>query len=117
MTPQECRETYRSVLDEVGEDIYIRRYLGTGANRPRFEVKVRARVMEFTAVELSGSIIQGDVKLIVLAEDLISAQFDLPILKNDKAIVRGKEINIESSDGNTRRIQGEIIAYELQGRG
>ncbi len=117
MTPEECRESYRNILDDIGEWVFIRRYSGTGANRPRFEVKVRARVMGYTAVELSGNIIQGDVKIIVLAEDLIAGQYNLPILKNDKCMVRGKEINIESPNGNTRRISGEIIAYELQARG
>ena len=117
MTPDEVRDTYRSMLDERGEWIWIRRYLGSGANRPKFEVKVRARVYDYTAVELSGSIIQGDIKIIGLYEDLVNGQFNLPILKNDKVIVNGKEINIESVDRHTRKISGELIAYELQGRG
>jgi hypothetical protein len=52
-----------------------------------------------------------------LVDDLISAGFSLPVTKNDKAIVRGKELNIQSVDDNTRRIEGVIIAYEIQARG
>ena len=32
-------------------------------------------------------------------------------------VVRGKELNIEAADDNTRRVQGVLIAYELQVRG
>ncbi len=117
MNPDSVKETYKRMIENHGEWIFLRRYLGSGNNRPKFEAKVRARVFDYTPVELIGTIIQGDVKIILLTEDLETSQFDLPILKNDKVIVKGKEINIESVDKNTKRIQGEIIAYVLQGRG
>ncbi len=117
MTPDEARETYRSLMDERGEIVLIRRYLGSGTNRPKFEVSVRARIFDYTAIELIGGIIQGDHKVIVLHEDLVLEQYNLPILKNDKVVVKGKELNIESPDRHTRKIAGELIAYELQARG
>ena len=117
MTPQDCKDIYKNDMLEVGEEIIIRRYFGVGMNRNKFEVKVLARVMSYDPQELIGTIIQGDQKLIVLVDDLETYQFPLPLIRNDKVVVRGKEINIESVDGNTRRILGELIAYELQVRG
>lgn len=117
MTPAQARSTYRRMMGLVGETVLIRRYTGTGANRPRFDAEVTARVTEYEPKELTGTIQQGDRKLIVLAEDLMQAQFPTPIKKGDKAVVRGKELNIEAPDDNTRRIDGELIAYELQVRG
>lgn len=117
MTPEQCRASYRRFLDHVGETVLIRRYTGAGASRPRFDAEVVARVTEFDPSELVGTIQQGDRKLIVLAEDLFNAQFPLPLKRGDKAVVRGKELNIEAPDDNSRRVAGELIAWELQVRG
>lgn len=117
MTPEQCRATYRRMLDLVGEDVIIRRYTGSGASRPKFDATVRARVTEYEPRELVGLLQQGDRRLIVMADDLVAAQFSLPLHKGDKAVVRGKELNIETPDDNTRRVDGELIAYELQVRG
>ena len=117
MTPEQCLASYRRSLDRVGEDIIIRRYTGAGSNRPKFDATVRGRVIEYLPKELVGTIQQGDRKLIILAEELVTAGFSLPLRKGDKAVVRGKELNIEAPDDNTRRVQGVLIAYELQCRG
>lgn len=101
----------------VGETILIRRYTGSGTNRPRFDAEVRARVIDFAPSELIGTVQQGDRKAIMLAEDLYTAQFALPITSNDKAVVRGRELAIIAPDDSTRRLGGELIAYELQLRG
>jgi hypothetical protein len=117
LTPDQIQADYRRAMDEAGEVVTFRRYTGAGANRPRFDADVRARVMDYTPDELVGTIVQGDRKLIVLAEDLITAQVPLDLRKGDKIVVRGKELNIEAVDDNTRRVQGVLIAYELQVRG
>lgn len=117
MTPEQCRATYRRMMELVGETVLIRRYTGTGTNRPKFDAEVVARITSFEPHELVGTIQQGDRKLIVLAQDLFNAQFPIPLRKGDKAVVRGKELNIEAPDENTRRVSGELIAYELQVRG
>lgn len=119
MTPEQCRSAHLRFMDGVGETVTIRRYTGTGTTRPKFDCDVRARVVEYDPKELVGSIVQGDRKLIVLYEDLVAAQFPLPIEKgaNWKVVVRGKELQIKSIDDNTRRIQGELIAYEMQAGG
>lgn len=114
MTPAQAAEMYRRHLGKF-ETISIRRYSGTGAARPRFDWDVSARVVEFKADELVGSIVQGDRKLIVLHEDLVNAGFPFPIGTgaNWKAVVRGKELQIKSIDDNTRRLEGVCIAYDL----
>jgi hypothetical protein len=108
---------YRRAMDVVGETVLIRRYTGTGAGRPVFDVAVRARVTGYEPDELVGSIRHGDRKLIVLAEDLIAGGLALPVTDDDKAVVRGQELAIMAPDDSTRRLGGELIAYELTVRG
>jgi len=117
MTSDQVKASYRRLMNAVGETIAIRRYTGAGHDRPRFDANVMARVVDYEPHELAGSITQGDRKLIVLAEDLIEAQVPLDLRKGDKAVVRGRELNVEAADDNTRRVQGVLIAYELQVRG
>ena len=117
MSAEAIKNDYKRALDLAGEQIVIRRYAGTGPNRPKLEEPARARVTDFEAAELVGGIQQGDRKLIVLAEDLETAQFPLPLVKGDKAVVRGKEMNIEAADDSTRRVGGVLVAYEIQARG
>lgn len=121
MTPEQARASYRRMMAVAGSGevrkVLVRRYTGTGANRPRFDAEVRARVTGYQPHELVGTIVQGDRKVILLAEDLSRAQFPTPLRKGDKVVDAGKELNIEAPDDNTRRVQGELIAYELQVRG
>lgn len=117
MSPDAVRHAYKRALDLVGEAVIVRRYTGTGQNRPKFDAAVMARVVDYEARELIGGIQQGDRKVILLAEDLARAQFDLPLVKGDKVVVRGKELNIEAPDDSTRRVAGVVVAYELQVRG
>lgn len=117
MTPDAVKASYRRMLDDVGEMILIRRYTGQGTARPRFSVEVKARVTGYDPDELVGTVQQGDRKVIVLVQDLIDAQFALPIVKGDKVVVRGKEMNVESADDSTRRLGIVSVAFELQARG
>lgn len=117
MNVDEIKASYRRMMNEVGEEVAIRRFTGTGANRPYFDATVMARVMDFKPSDLVGEIIQGDRNLIVIAQDLIDAQVPMGVRKGDKAVVRGKELNIEAVDDNTRRVQGQLIAYVIRVRG
>ncbi len=117
MTPDEIKASYRRAMDAAGEEIVIRRYTGTGPNRPFFDAPVRARVVGYEPREIVGTIQQGDHRVILLAEDMVAAQIPLDLKSGDKAVVRGVELNIEAANGNTRRVQGVLIAYELQVRG
>jgi len=117
MTPAECLQSYRVNMEAVGETIVIRRYTGTGVGRVPHDTNVRARVTGYDERELVGTIQQGDRRLIVLVEDLEDAGFSLPITPNDKIVLRGTMISIVAVDDSTRRIQGTLIAYEIQARG
>ena len=117
MTPEAAKASYRRALNAAGQTVFIRRYTGSGENRPHFDAPVMARVTGYEPDELVGTIQQGDRKVIVLADDLIAAHIPLDLKKGDKVVVRGKELNIEVADDSTRRIQGVLIAYELQARG
>ncbi len=108
---------WRSAIKRHGEPVLIRRYTGSGTNRPRFDVEVRGRVSGYEPSQLVGSITQGDRKVLILYEDLIRAQFALPITTSDKCVVRGRELAIQAADDNTHRDGTQLIAYELQVRG
>ncbi len=117
MNAAAARASHRRMITEVGETIKIRRYSGTGNARTSTDYEVLARVMGYQPHELVGGIVQGDRKLIVLADDLEASELTLPVLKTDKAVVRGKELAIQGVDDSTRRIGGTLIAYEITARG
>lgn len=114
MTPEEVTADYRAALAEYGEIITIRRFTGTGPNRPKFEVDVRARVTGFAPNEMIAGIQQADRKAIVLHEDLVSAGLSLPITNSDFVWWQGRQYAIRVPDNATRRVSGVTIAYELQ---
>jgi hypothetical protein len=117
MTPQETLAAYQVALDAAGETISIRRFTGIGLTRTSVDTDVRARVTGYDERELVGTIQQGDRKIIALVDDLIAAGFAVPVTANDKVMLRGTMISIVSVDDSTRRLQGELIAYEIQARG
>lgn len=117
MTPDAIKISYRRALDQVGEAVTVRRYIGTGASRTKSEVTVTGRLMEYDPAELVGGVEQGDRKLVLLAEDIAAGGITLPLTVDDRAVVRGKEMRIIAPDDSTRRVQGVLIAYELQVRG
>lgn len=117
MSPDSVKATYRRMMNERGETVVHRRYTGTGPNRPKFDADVIAVVAGYDEKDFVGSIVQGDRKVILLAEDLIDAQVALPITSADRIVVRGKELSIVAPDDSTRRVKGVLIAYELQVRG
>lgn len=115
MNPDAVKASYRRTLKDI---ISVRRYTGSGANRPRFDApKIRANVSGFAPHELIGTIVQGDRKVIVFIDDLIERKMALPITTNDKVVIEGKELAIMGVDGSTRQVNGVLIAYELQVRG
>lgn len=117
MTPDEARAMYRDQMALHGETIAIRRYNGSGASRTYVDRPCTARVMGYTPAELVGAVLQGDRKIVVLAEDLEGESPAYAIAKGDKAIARGAEWAILAVDDSTRRIGATLIAYELQARG
>lgn len=117
MSPDQVKASYRRALGQF-ETIQLRRYAGTGEARVATDYDVLARVMEFQPHELVGGIVQGDRSLIVLAEDVADSGIALPLVATaDKVVVRGKELAIKAIDDSTRRIAGELIAYEIRAGG
>src|SRR4051812_27763634 len=107
----------RALYAKMEGRVTIRRYTGTGANRPFFDWSARARVIGYTPQELTGTIQQGDRKAIVFAQDLVDAGFLLPVTTNDKLVVRDRELQIIAADHSTRRDEDVLIAIEIQARG
>lgn len=114
MSPEEVKKTYAKFLTEK---VLVKRYVGTGQNRSYFEIEVRARVMGFVPSDLTGNIIQGDRRIILFADDLLDKGFVLPITINDQIVVRGRELAVTKPDDSTRRINGVLVAYDIQVRG
>jgi hypothetical protein len=107
MTADEALPSHRVMINEVGEDVIIRR-IGVP------DVTVRARVVGYKPTELVGSIVQGDVKIIALVDTLGGR---LPLTTNDSAVVRDKVKRIKAVDDNTRRIGSTLIALEIRAGG
>lgn len=81
------------------------------------KAQVRARVWGFAPNELVGDIDQGTRQLLILAEDVAASGFPLPIRKNDRILVRGNPLNIQSVDDSTHREGGVLNAYYVIARG
>lgn len=112
MDVSEAQASHARMLDQI---CYVRRYSGTGVDREPSDTAVHARVMNFTPQDFVGSVVQGDRRVIVLAEDLSS--LSPPLRSSDKFVVGGKELAIIAVDSSTRRVKDVLIAYELQVRG
>lgn len=110
MTPAEALETHRRFINELGEDIAIRRYTGSGPTRTHADTTTRARVMFFQPNPLIGPAVQGDRKVITLVDNLSGI---LPVTTDDRAVIGGVPLAIKAVDDNTRRIVGTLIALEL----
>lgn len=117
MNAAQAKAQYARTLKER---VTLRRFIPgtTGSNRPHFDAEgVRARTVGYDPHELVGSIVQGDRKMIVYADDLIAKGFTLPVTNSDKVVVRGRELAIIAPNDSTRRIDDVLIAIELQVRG
>jgi hypothetical protein len=111
------KNRYRRAIRQHGEPVLFRRYTGTGSNRPMMNWEVRGWVQGYQPQELIGSIVQGDRKVILLAEDVNRAQIGLPISTSDKLVVRGRELAIGVVDDSTHRNGTELVAYRVEGHG
>jgi hypothetical protein len=94
-------------INEVGEDIAIRRYAEDGTYT---DTTTKARVTGAEVEEFTGSMTQKRSKVIALVDTLASI---LPIIPTDKAVIGGREFAIEGIDDNTRRIGGTLVALEF----
>ena len=108
-------EIKRAYARELKETIGVRRYTGTGATRPRYDIFIRGKATPYGATELIGTITQGDQKVFLLAEDIIAGLMTLPITTNDKVVVKGKELSIVNP-AERKAPDGTLVAYEIQAR-
>lgn len=111
LTPVQAKADYLAAMERVGENVSIRRFAGAPASRTHVDTTVRARVVGYQPNEMIGDVVQGDRKVICLIDTLTSL---LPITTNDKLVIRGNEVKIKAVDDNTRRIDGTLIALEIQ---
>lgn len=114
MTPAQAKAMYRRQIDTHGETITLRRVNPSPAAATTQDV--RARVLGYAPEELVGAVQQGDRKIIVLAEDI--GAFPVPFRRAfDQVLLRGAQLTVQDFDDSTRRVAGELIAYELRARG
>jgi hypothetical protein len=99
---------HRAFINEIGEDIAIRRYAEDGTYT---DTTTKARVIGAEVEEFTGSMTQKRSKVIALVDTLASI---LPLVPTDKAVIGGREFAIEGIDDNTRRIGGTLVALEFQ---
>lgn len=109
------KESYRSMLADLGENVTLRRI--NVSPTPATDETVLARVKRYEPNELVGGITQADRKVIVMAEDI--GAFPVPIKTggSDKVVVRGRVMNIQEVDDSTCRYGPELIAYLITARG
>jgi hypothetical protein len=121
MTSTHAIDRYRSALTEIGEDIEIRRYGGSGAARTLIKrAFVRGRVLGMGAEELVGDTVQRTRKVLLLNDPAAMVAlgclplFDLlPLTTRDKLFFRDGEVAILDVNDDTRRINGVLIALEI----
>jgi hypothetical protein len=101
---------YRAALSYRGEVCTIQHNDGSAA------LQVLANVAGYAPQDLTDAIIQGDRKVILLADDLSAAAWPVP-KKGDRIVISGKQTTVQTVDDMTRRINGVVIAYEIQVRG
>ena len=82
-----------AALRKSGQDIVLRRYTApTGDPRPKTDVPVRAGVRPVRADQLIGAIDQSASNVFLSPTGLAAL---LPLKKGDKAIIQGRERQIE----------------------
>ena len=130
MSPSQARQSLKNMLVRSGETVALQRgpvaggtsgtpigllfgiTIATGGAVPYL---VRARIMNITPTDVVGSIQQLKRKAIVSAEDVEAAGFPLPFQpKEDRLTWNGKTLVIVAVDDGTRRVQGQIVGYELE---
>jgi hypothetical protein len=121
VTDPNAIQAYRRAIARRGESVTFQRITGQAPNvtilPPPNGATVQAIVMNYQVqpdvmrVDPEGGVTLGDRQIIVLADDLTAAGFPLPLRKNDKAIVQGEVLNVETLDPSKRGIAGAIEVH------
>ncbi|TDR89122.1 hypothetical protein [Enterovirga rhinocerotis] len=105
----------RRAIEKTGEVLTLRRVV---PNAPPIEKQVRGRVMGYAPDELAAGISIGERKVILPADEVEASGFPTPLRKGtDRIVVRGTHLTIVEVDDSTRRIGGELVAYEIRASG
>lgn len=114
MLPDRAQASYERALAGQfgpGQTVTLRRLSGTGAG----DYSVYAWVTDMQPSDVVGSVQQLKRKAIVLASVVASSGFPTPILpKQDRLVWNGKTLVILAVDDGSRRLQGALMAYELE---
>jgi hypothetical protein len=113
------QQAYRRTLAQLGQPVTIIRNVGVAPNVTQISATVQAIVKGYQPDGASvgrtqfsesrmGAITQGDRHILLLVDDLARADFPVPVVKNDKALVQGELLNITAVDPNTRYAVGAI---------
>lgn len=119
MTPAAAIAMLDRSLAKNGEDIVIRRYVGSGDVRVPLDVTVRAHVRGYLPNELVGGIVQGDTKLILAPTQIVAAAWPGPVgwpQVGDRIVIEGRS-SITVQAAAVVRVAGTVVRIEIQARG
>jgi hypothetical protein len=104
-----AKALYRENLHEA---VSIRRITGTGPSRVDETYSTIGRVFDGERRELTGGIAQQDRKAIIYAQPLFDAGLAFDVMIGDFLIDQG---GLEHTvyEVKARRVDGELVAYEL----
>jgi hypothetical protein len=98
--------------ENLHEPVSIRRITGTGPSRVDESYATVGRVFDGERRELTGGIAQQDRKAIIYAQPLFDAGLAFDVVVGDFLIDQG---GLEHTvyEVKARRVDGELVAYEL----
>lgn len=125
MSPEECIAALDDALAEAGEDVVLRRVVGTGANKQNIDVEVRAIVRNFRLREedIGAGIVQGVLLASMSPTQIANAQWPGGVVPgqsidpshprvDDKILIKGRICNITAVESVA--MGGEVVRYNLQ---
>jgi hypothetical protein len=109
VTPTRAKQLYQ---ENLHEPVSIRRITGTGPSRVDESFPTVGRVFDAERRELTGGIAQQDRTAIIYAQTLFDAGLPSDVVIGDFLI---DQDGIEHTvyEVKARRVEGEMIAYEL----
>lgn len=115
-TPAQMIAALDGALAKAGTPVVLRRFPDK-ANNPntKIDVATLASTRPISADELVGDIDQTMRVAVISPTDLIAAGWPVPIVKGDKLVIGGREINIELP--KPVEVLGVVVRYDLVIRG
>lgn len=98
----------QAVIDLTGETVTLRR-------EPATDVTVKATVRGYAEADLVGSIIQGDVKVIIGNAEIAATAWPGPPAQGDKIIRDSKTLHVMSCETRNWFEDGAVHILQLRG--